>query len=1590
MSEVSVLELLDQLCDLHLGERKRAHRLQPKRTRDETKRHLKKVALNCLFGYLKNNPEKTVQRKVPFGSEIETVLLEVYKLRLERKFEDADKLEALFNQLRKGTSNPDTWKYLKFIVALKNSADIQTKSNFGEDVFHFPLIGRNKRQDALQQGPLCYGDVNNTLVCSHYYTHFPRAVFQREFPELMKENEKSVCQAFRATPGQFLGPDCLFTTKFLLDDDHEQRTQRSLFGGLTQAKCTDLEVRLELPRITSLPELKIPEFKPRLSHSESEESGLGSECASMSSSVVSNNTSGYDDSIWENALSDTLSEHFSWEWRGYQPGPTERPFLTEAGSSVLDLLVQYKHKNSSLYVHESTSLHLVTVDVDVLKQHVLGMLTGVPSVLFPLNHERQCFDIIDGLHISGTFPEMLSNVLSEFMNCGTFYVRLVEFSKPPVLDSFYTSGLVFQAFCSAISTILHQFSAEILNIPSTLTLMELSDYLHRSMQQIRYLAQLCKCCDQPVNKVNQNLFPIGMSLLSYLYEETQMSASSPHYAMFLSILQTSCSPLILFLRDWIFHGIYRDFYGEFIIRIDENYLDCRDELYWKKAYTLKTSEEQGQAVPEFLLDIINNTVTCGKSINLLRICNPQHFLCNVSESSLPPVTITYSQSYIREIHRYCETYVSRMQQISRQITEDRQELIKRVEREKQELQHTARVIAQREISRLQGVIDDRKVKADAKKRSEFARLKKQMEEDLQRRSGEQEEEREADRQYIARINKEEDALTEHEIQLEKQARDDLIAYYTELSEEAIHRERVALWRIRRAQLENARFLFLEADAKRWQQELQNYQDNVDGRLSPSLPRWAEKASHREVPLEVDDVEEISIPRWAARELSSTSSAEDIGILDDDVALPNWALRADHSPHPHTRIVSGGGEDDGSDPKDLNMEDNEPINKIQLPKPSSSTETFYQESKPHIQKVGDSHVSNQSTDVVTAKPTIKMAKGVAASSESQEAVTKPHIKSSIHMSATKESDPSTAGHRTHLKFQAGQQVGQESHQERALVPRKQKGFVNISSETESKMVIKKPSKFGHISQVSNSSYVLTVPKLRRQNHLHANMESSYKDFAIRSQVRASKKMFASKESGEAGQQEYRPHIRILGNRNANTESLQVDENALIRQKFLAQNFRGHSSDSTVQKLIYGDVDRLKAISEDHTDGPLDRISFKARLPYTSDLDPADFLELGQELVLDIVPNRYVLDLGKDLVDAVIISRDEIEAHMSTPLSVLLSCSLTAPIQAQMSLVNSAIINYFTQELKVDSHFEAIKRFLLMADGDFAEILANILFEKLITNPLPQEMINPVFLNGALTKAIRSSIHSDDVNTKNLNFVLKSLPSVLLPNDPNSLKCLELRYIVSWPLTIVFNESCMKKYYNIFNFLLQIKRVVWVLKDVWHQLKRDAVIHKAGNSAQFRQLQLYRQEMQHFVKMMQGYITNQVIHVSWQEFQADLNQPIDGLDQLCSLHERFVDRSLFRCLLDNKAVKVMKIIQDIFCLILKFRSQLVSAQWQQDAGQKTVVHGNFAVMVNTFQSFHMYSVFLFKVVSRLSQKGYQPHLQELLLQLNFNNYYTQASD
>ena len=76
-------------------------------------------------------------------------------------------------------------------------------------------------------------------------------------------------------------------------------------------------------------------------------------------------------------------------------------------------------------------------------------------------------------------------------------------------------------------------------------------------------------------------------------------------------------------------------------------------------------------------------------------------------------------------------------------------------------------------------------------------------------------------------------------------------------------------------------------------------------------------------------------------------------------------------------------------------------------------------------------------------------------------------------------------------------------------------------------------------------------------------------------------------------------------------------------------------------------------------------------------------------------------------------------------------------------------------------------------------------------------------------------------------------------------------------------------------------------------------------------------------------------------------------------------IHRCLLNKKAKAVMKVITDIFGLILKFRNQLVSRPWQKMKTQKQngrgdghVQHPGFLDMCATYTSFQEYSLFLFK--------------------------------
>ncbi|KAM4677919.1 gamma-tubulin complex component 6 [Discoglossus pictus] len=374
-----------------------------------------------------------------------------------------------------------------------------------------------------------------------------------------------------------------------------------------------------------------------------------------------------------------------------------------------------------------------------------------------------------------------------------------------------------------------------------------------------------------------------------------------------------------------------------------------------------------------------------------------------------------------------------------------------------------------------------------------------------------------------------------------------------------------------------------------------------------------------------------------------------------------------------------------------------------------------------------------------------------------------------------------------------------------------------------------------------------------------------------------------------------------------------------------------------------------------------------------------------LLSHVMPREFSFPMDRDIQSATDETSVQLIELLSIP--VLMKYSVTAPMVSHVSLVNKAVVDYYFVELKMEKHFEAIRHFLLMEDGEFAQSLSDLLFEKLGSGHTPSEMLTPLVLNSILNKALQYSLHGDSHLASNLSFALKYIPEMFTPTAPDTLGCLELKYKVDWPLNIVITESCVNKYNKIFSFLLQLKHMVWTLRDVWFHLKRTALVNQASNSVQCRQLQLFRHEMQHFVKVIQGYIANQILHVTWSEFRNKLST-VSNLEEIHLTHAEYLNKALFRGLLTEKAGPLMNIIHSIFSLILKFRIQLISQSWTCDTGKQMAVHPNFGLMQQSYNTFKYYSDFLFEVLTKLVNRGYQPHLEDFLLRINFNSYYKES--
>ncbi|XP_064632951.1 gamma-tubulin complex component 6-like isoform X2 [Lineus longissimus] len=1703
-------------------------------------------------------------------TEVDKLFAHAYELRVQRRFDDANSLEEFILDLDKLEENAGSsvQNVLKLLLCLAGTGCPSAQDALGHGKQQLPVFHQSQASKAVVPvGPLNYGDTQLRRPFEQFYMQYPRQIFEMpcgtiafEMPPALKMINSTVCES---TPGSNLSTD-FFMAHGLLNDTHEKRTHLSLFGALVNSRMMSLDARLDLPDLDEDAGINVPSLSKITEYTTSPDEGF--ETNSLTSMTIPVADVTPDEDIWELALHYVPSKHRTWENIGRVPGPTERPYLTEAGPHVFDELCKLREADIQLLDPKLRLPKRRCISMKILVRDVLYLLTGVLSKTFMFDKEKEEFYVCPGVHLSGTSPEALTQLCSELIECGTNYHRLFKFSKPPLVNSLYTQGLVFQALTGALRKYLHYYEACVLMVSHNKTVMEVNFMFNKIKPQIRFLAELCLCSMRPPSGFPSPAeeFPKGIKLLSYLYQITVDNCSSDHYPVLLSILYTSCGPYIQFIQNWAYHGFCQDIYEEFMIRVNQDFLFCRDKYYWTNGYEM-VSQESEEMVPLFLKDLALDLFVCGKSINLLKLCCPEHFMCNLDEESIPRVTITFSGHDLAMLQTTCQAYISRMKQIAQQKIHTRAEIKERAERAKLDLIQKARHAAAKEMDKFQAKLKEVRRLVDAKKRQQFHELKQQMVDDLERRQQVIDKEKEEDKARIDAATRTEGEEMTEEQRLEEEAREELIAYYSKLTEEAARREQKALWKIRRHKLDKARELYLLKNEDDLEQEMQQYRaklnasiDEADESVEQTIPtsnllnltvnqpasaplsavtRNILDMSIPNFPLstsvvgpQVENLLDITLDQPASHGISHTDGKNlmDASLSDlpnwaqrtfpagqemtcgvEDSALPKWAKKGNVDPSLGAQVVVDSAEVTQEDPKNVTSTlvvldetcDESKWNKgpslqmdadglpkwaqkdgpatgdgsINMPEWVREELDEVDETDSENLKIGadDTSVFGKNIDVDPAGKArtsvseangvvtnVRMVEGFAATLETEESESKPHIVVFEDKHALKETEQREE--RPAIKAIPGEHIARESEDnpmEYQYMPPQlrtpEEIYRDLDQNTSGYEIrqSRRKLKMGNLPKnilnkhVSEESKILDVKSKSANVHGHHSDETNLVEQSVRfDEVRRRKfeelnvHGHSSKESDEVvkiatrnvhGHHSQQSELRdvdaarlkkfkeqnVHGHASAQSNMLDLDTVRMMKmkklretnihghvssetadtdvarlEKFKKRNKHGHSSDSTVQRLLYG-VDKFGVAAvkdEEMSDGEnADLTVFDHGQAAEEALWVEDRLEPYQDN-FDIVNEPPMVDITQDIYQSPFTlwqDVDKVDNHQYMSLPVLLKKSITAPLLAQISLVNKSMVSYFYHDLEIDRHFEALRMYLFMEDGEFGQTLGEHLFEKLAQNPQPQDVLNPVFLNGVLTKALRSSIHGDSDLAKGISFVIKHVPHFFSLNGDGPLECIDLTYKVDWPMNIIITDNCLVKYGKVFTFMLQLKRTVWTLKDVWHQLIRDPMIFKARNVPQVRQLQLFRHEMQCFVKVMQGYISNQIIHVSWREFQDDLMNNVHSLDDLHHRHAEYLNKAVFRCLLNAKAAPVMKVIQDIFKLILRFHAYLTGFAWQKSATSGEITHPNFANLLATYKAFKDYSIFLFKVVNKLSARGYHQHLEEFLLRLNFNSYYTE---
>ncbi|KAL3432816.1 Spc98 family-domain-containing protein [Aspergillus tetrazonus] len=247
----------------------------------------------------------------------------------------------------------------------------------------------------------------------------------------------------------------------------------------------------------------------------------------------------------------------------------------------------------------------------------------------------------------------------------------------------------------------------------------------------------------------------------------------------------------------------------------------------------------------------------------------------------------------------------------------------------------------------------------------------------------------------------------------------------------------------------------------------------------------------------------------------------------------------------------------------------------------------------------------------------------------------------------------------------------------------------------------------------------------------------------------------------------------------------------------------------------------------------------------------------------------------------------------------TASLETSIDEAYKTTMARLIHLMDEKFKLFDHLHALKKYLLLGQGDFIALLMESLASNL-DRPANSQYRHT--LTAQLEHAIRASNAQYDSQD-----VLRRLDARMLELSHGEIgwDCFTLEYKIDAPVDVVITPWGSTQYLKVFNFLWRVKRVEFSLGSTWRRCMTGArgvlgsVDDKVG--ADWKRARCVIAEMIHFVCQLQYYILFEVIESSWDQLQVSISKPGCTLDDLIEAHTKYLNSITHKGLLGSSSTK-----------------------------------------------------------------------------------------